>query len=101
MDWRPKMTVINWRNTEVSKGLLCFCPRMIKRNIFLLSILFLFAPPTPVVTSVFSLQCMIHIMRVGRQKGAEQVEGLQLIRTGIELLLAQTMARYGPCILRN
>lgn len=74
---------------------------MIKRNIFLLSILFLFAPPTPVVTSVFSLQCMIHIMRVGRQKGAEQVEGLQLIRTGIELLLAQTMARYGPCILRN
>lgn len=52
MDWRPKMTVINWRNTEVSKGLLCFCPRMIKRNIFLLSILFLFAPPTPVVTSV-------------------------------------------------
>lgn len=40
-------------------------------------------------------------MGAGRRAGAEQVEGLELSRTGIELLLAQTMARYGPCILRN
>lgn len=40
-------------------------------------------------------------MWADRRAGAERVEGLELRRTGIELLLAQTMARYGPCILRN
>lgn len=78
----------------------CFCPMMVKVT-FSSSSSSLFLPLTLIVASLISLQCMIHVMGAGGREGAEQVEGLELSRTEIELLLAQTMARYGPCILRN
>lgn len=44
---------------------------------------------------------MIHIVGAGRREGVQEVEGSELSGSGFELLWAQTMARYGPCILRN
>lgn len=79
-----------------------FLPKDGERNIlfFFFLLLLVFAPDTDCGESVFFT---VYDTRNGggQAEGAEHVEGLELSRTGIELLLAQTMARYGPCILRN
>lgn len=102
--WGPKMTVTNSRATQKSslQSSPCFCPRMVKERGFLFSLLLPCAPDTDCDESVFFT---VYGSRTwggpGGREGAEQVEGLESSRTGIELLSAQTMARYGPCILRN
>lgn len=93
------LKISGWDRSQVSADLPRFCLRMVKEAYSSSSSSF-YLPLTLIVVSLFSLQCMIHRMVAGRREGTERVEGLQL-RTGIELLSAQTMARYGPCIFRN
>lgn len=83
--WGPKTTVINSGATLKSslQRFASFLHKDGERNIFLINLLLVFAPPTLIVASLFSLQRMIHVMGAGRRKGAEQVEGLELSRTGI------------------
>lgn len=87
--WGPEMTAINSGLMQKSslQRYAWFLPNDGHRNDFsLVSWSSSCTPLTLIVASLVSLQRMIHVMRAGRRRGAEQVEGLELRRTGIEPL---------------